>query len=231
MLSLRNLKYVGYVVRCKVTATNSAGDNETDVYTIPSPIIAPQKLSTISASVVSNGEVKIDWVKPIGANDFYIQYQGPEVSFTENQSLGDVDTITIDTGSSNGTLGILINPKNNSNASGITLTGLGKNASVGDLKPNKPSVTTTMVSNSTGGTFSWSLNLIQPTEWIIHNNGELYTSSYFTGNPSQTSYNINEIGVGGTTFGSFTITVNRMFVNSYPIVLLYTADTAERSAL
>ena len=36
--SSRNLKYVGYVVRCKVTATNAAGDNDPAVYTIPSPI-------------------------------------------------------------------------------------------------------------------------------------------------------------------------------------------------
>ena len=202
----RNLKYVGYVVRCKVTATNAAGDNTPDVYTIPSPIIAPQKLSVISATVISNGVVKIDWEKPIDANDFYIQYQGPEVAFTENQSLGDVNTLTIDTGSSGGTLGILINPKNNSNASGMALTGLGKNASISDLKPNKPYVTTTMQSFSWGGRLSWTNTLINQTSWVIYNNGQLYASS-FLNDPSATSFDIDQFGEGGSTFGSFTITV------------------------
>ena len=204
--SSRNLKYVGYVVRCKVTATNAAGDNDPAVYTIPSPIIAPQKLSVLSASVISNGVVKIDWQKPIGANDFYIQYQGPEVAFTETQSLGDVDTLTIDTGSSGGTLGILINPKNNSNASGMALTGLGKNASISDLKPNKPYVTTTMESFSWGGRLRWTNTLINQTSWVIYNNGQLYASS-FLNDPSATSFDIDRFGEGGSTFGSFTITV------------------------
>jgi hypothetical protein len=207
--SIRSLKYVGYVVRCKVTATNDAGDNEEDVYTLPSPVIAPERLSVLSATVVENGVIKLDWVKPIGANNFYLQYQGPEVPFTEVSSLGDVNTYTFDTGSAGGSIGILVNPINSSNVSGINLSGLGKNASVQDIKPNKPSVTASLASSSTGGTFSWSLNLIQPTEWIIYNNGELYTSSYLSGlGASATSYEIDRIGVGGTTYGSFTITVN-----------------------
>jgi hypothetical protein len=209
--SSRTLKYVGYAVRCKVTATNSAGDNDPDVYTLPSPVIGPQKLTSVTASVVEvsgvkqNGRIKIDWVKPIGSNNFYIQYTG--ASSGEVELTGDVNTYEIDTGNGSGGLLLLVRPLNTSNVSGTTVQGIGANASISDVKPNKPAVTTTMSSSSSGGTLSWSLNLIQPTEWIIYNDGELYTSSYFTGNPSQTSYVIDRVGEGGTTYGSFTITV------------------------
>ena len=203
--STRTLKYVGYVVRCKVTATNAAGDNDPDVYTLPSPLIGPQKLSVVSASVVSNGVIKVDWTKPIGANDFYIQYSG--AASGEIQLTGDVNTYEIDTGNGSGGLLLLVRPLNTSNISGTTVQGIGANASVSDVKPNKPGVTTTMSSSSNGGTLSWSLNLIQPTEWIVYNNGNMESSSYFSGGPSQTSYWIERIGVGGTTYGSYTITV------------------------
>jgi hypothetical protein len=207
--SSRTLKYVGYVVRCKVTATNQYGDNREPVYTLPTPIIAPQKLTNLTVTVVENGVVKIDWVKPIGANDFYLQYQGPEVSFTQVPSLGDVNTYTFDTGNADGTIGLLINPLNTSNVSGMTVTGYGKNGSVNDLKPNKPSVTTTMTgANMSGATLNWSLNLIQPTSWIIYNNGVSYAGSFMNGGPNVTSYTIQEVGVGGASFGSFTITIN-----------------------
>ena len=204
--SSKTLKYVGYVVRCKVTATNQYGDNRTPVYTLPTPVITTQKLTSLAVTVVENGVVKIDWVKPIGANDFYLQYQGPEVSFTEVNRLGDVNTYTFDTGNADGTIGLLLNPLNTSNISGQTLTGYGKNGSVMDLKPNKPTVTATMESFFWGGRISWSNNLIQQTGWTIYNNGQLYASS-FLNDPSATSYDINEMGIGGTTFGSFTVTV------------------------
>jgi hypothetical protein len=210
--TIRSLKYVGYAVRCKVTATNAAGDSTEDIFTLPSPLIGPQKLTVLTAAVVEtagikqNGRIKLDWVKPIGANNFYIQYSGAasgEVALT-----GDVNTYEIDTGNGSGGLLVLVRPINTSNVSGINVEGLGLNASVSDVKPNKPAVTSSLVSKSSGGTFSWSLNLIQPTEWIIYNNGELYTSSYLSGlGASATSYEIDRIGAGGTTFGSFTITV------------------------
>ena len=204
--STKTLKYIGYVVRCKVTATNAAGDNDPDVFTLPSPLIGPQKLSIVSASVVSNGIIKVDWTKPIGANNFYIQYTG--AASGEIQLTGDVNTYEIDTGNGSGGLLLLVRPLNTSNVSGTTLQGIGSNASISDVKPNKPAVTSSLTSKSTGGTFSWSLNLIQPTEWIIYNNGQLYTSSYLSGlGASATSYEIDRIGAGGTTFGSFTITV------------------------
>ncbi len=205
--SNKTLKYVGYVVRCKVTATNQYGDTKEPVYTLATPLIAPQKLTSLTVTVVENGVVKLDWVKPVGANDFYLQYQGPEVQFTEVNRLGDVNTYTFDTGNADGTIGLLLNPLNTSNVSGMTVTGYGKNGSVNDLKPNKPSVTTTMESFSWGGRLSWSLNLIQPTSWIIYNGSEVYASSTLN-SPTQTSYDIDQIGIGGTTYGSFTITVN-----------------------
>ena len=205
--SARTLKYVGYVIRCKVTATNQYGDNRTPVYTIPTPVVAPQKLTSITATVVENGVVKLDWVKPVGANDFYLQYQGPEVSFTEVNRLGDVNTYTFDTGNADGTIGLLISPLNTSNVSGQTITGYGKNSSVMDLKPNKPTVTATMESFFWGGRLSWTNNLIQQTSWAVYNNGQLYATSFMSGGPSATSIDIDQFGVGGTTYGSFTVTV------------------------
>ena len=205
--SARTLKYVGYVLRCKVTATNQYGDNREPVYTLPTPIVAPQKLTNLTVTVVENGVVKLDWIKPVGANDFYLQYQGPEVTFTEVPSLGDVNTYTFDTGNADGTIGLLINPKNTSNVSGMTITGYGKNGSVMDLKPNKPRVTATMESFFWGGRISWSNNLIQQTGWAVYNNGEIYATSFMSGGPSATSLDIQQFGEGGTTFGSFTVTV------------------------
>jgi hypothetical protein len=208
--SSRSLKYVGYAIRCKVTATNSYGDNKTPIYTLPSSPVVPQKLTTLTATVVENGVIKLDWVKPVGANNFYLQYQGlPDTPFTEVASLGDINTYTFDTGNAGGSIGIYMSPKNTSNASGMELTGLGKNSSVMDLKPNKPTVTTTMTGESiTGATLNWSLNLIQPTSWIIYNNGVSYAGSFMNGGANATSYTIQEFGSGGTSFGSFTITIN-----------------------
>jgi hypothetical protein len=205
--SSRTLKYVGYVLRCKVTATNQYGDNREPVYTLPTPIVAPQKLTNLTVTVVENGVVKLDWVKPVGANDFYLQYQGPEVTFTEVPSLGDVNTYTFDTGNADGTIGLLVNPKNTSNVSGMTITGYGKNGVVNDLKPNKPTVTATMESFFWGGRISWSTNLIQQTDWVVYNNGQFYASAFMSGGASATSLDIQQFGEGGTTFGSFTVTV------------------------
>jgi len=218
--SQQSLKYVGYVVRCKVTATNAAGKNIDPVYTLPSPVIAPANLGEINVNVVSNGIVEFTWQKVKGANDYYIQYQGPGVPFTEVMSMvdntdaskgvyttnGTTCKFTIDTGSASGTLGILINPVNTSNASGIRLTGYGKNASVMDLKPTKPSVTANMTSFGWGGRLSWSSSLIQQTGWTVYNNGEFYASSFLS-DPAATSVDIMQFGEGGTTYGSFTVTV------------------------
>ena len=205
--SSRTLKYVGYVIRCKVTATNQYGDNRSPIHTVATMPIATQKMGEITTTVVENGVVKLDWVKPIGANDFYLQYQGPEVTFTEVSRLGDVNTYTFDTGNADGTIGLLINPLNTSNASGMTITGYGKNSSVNDLKPNKPTVTATMESFFWGGRLSWSTNLIQQTNWVVYNNGQFYASAFMSGGASATSLDIQEFGVGGTTYGSFTVTV------------------------
>jgi hypothetical protein len=219
----QQLKYVGYMVRCKVTAINSVGPTLNPVYTPASPVIGPAKLQPISVNIVSNGIVEFTWFKSVAATDYYMQYQGSQVPFTEISSLvnntdstkgvysvsGNIHKVTLDTGSASGTLGILINPINGSNVSGLTsLSGYGRNASISDLKPFKPSVSASMQSFSWGGRFSWSTNLVTPTSWTVYNNGEIYASSYPFYTASTTSIDIEQYGTGGTTYGSFTVTVN-----------------------
>ena len=221
--SSQQLKYVGYTVRCKVTAINAVGATLNPVYTPSSPVIGPAKLNPISVNIVSNGIVEFTWLKSVAATDYYMQYQGSQVPFTEISSLvnntdstkgvysvnGSVNKVTLDTGSASGSVGILINPINGSNVSGLTsLSGYGRNASVSDLKPFKPSVSASMQSFSWGGRLTWSTNLVQPTSWTVYNNGEVYASSFPFYTASTTSIDIERFGTGGTTYGSFTVTVN-----------------------
>ena len=221
--SAQQLKYVGYMVRCKVTAINSVGRTLNPVYTLASPVIGPAKLQPISVNIVSNGIVEFSWLKSVAATDYYMQYQGSQVPFTEISSLvnntdstkgvysvsGNIHKVTLDTGSASGSIGILINPINGSNVSGLTsLSGYGRNASVSDLKPFKPSVSASMQSFSWGGRLSWSTNLVTPTSWTVYNNGAVYASSFPFYTASTTSIDIEQFGEGGTTYGSFTVTVN-----------------------
>ena len=218
--SQQTLKYVGYAVRCKVSATNADGKNSGDIYTLSSPVIAPANLGDITVNVVSNGVVEFTWQKVKGANDYYIQYQGPEVAFTEVTSMvnntdsakgvystsGTTCKFTIDTGSASGTLGILINPVNTSNVSGMSLSGYGKNASVTDLKPNKPSVAAGMLSYSYGGKLVWSATNINVTSWTVYNDGSVYASSA-SSSPSTNFLDIDRPGASPDTFGSFVVLI------------------------
>ena len=218
--SQQTLKYVGYAVRCKVSATNADGKNSGDIYTLSSPVIAPANLGDITVNVVSNGVVEFTWEKVKGANDYYIQYQGPEVAFTEVTSMvnntdsakgvystsGTTCKFTIDTGSASGTLGILINPLNTSNVSGTSLSGYGKNASVTDLKPNKPSVAAGMLSYSYGGKLVWSATNITVTSWTVYNDGSVYASSA-SSSPSTNFLDIDRPGASPDTFGSFVVLI------------------------
>ena len=218
--SQQALKYVGYAVRCKVSATNSDGKNLEDIYTLSSPVIAPANLGDITVNVVSNGVVEFTWQKVRGANDYYIQYQGPEVAFTEVTSMvnntdsakgvysvsGTTNKFTVDTGNASGTLGILINPINTSNVSGTSLSGYGKNASVTDLKPNKPSVAAGMLSYSYGGKLVWSATNINVTSWTVYNDGSVYASSA-SSSPSTNFLDIDRPGAAPETFGSFVVLI------------------------
>ena len=221
--SAQQLKYVGYMVRCKVTAINSVGPTLNPAYTPASPVIGPAKLQPISVNIVSNGIVEFTWLKSVAATDYYMQYQGLQVPFTEISSLvnntdstkgvysvsGVINKVTIDTGSASGTLGIFISPINGSNVSGLTsLSGYPGSASISDLKPFKPSVSASMQSFSWGGRLSWSTNLVTPTSWTVYNNGEIYATSFPFYTASTTSIDIEQYGTGGTTYGSFTVTVN-----------------------
>ena len=218
--SQQTLKYVGYAVRCKVSATNADGKNSGDIYTLSSPVIAPANLGDITVNVVSNGVVEFTWEKVKGANDYYIQYQGPEVALTEVTSMvnntdsakgvystsGTTCKFTIDTGSASGTLGILINPVNTSNVSGMSLSGYGKNALVTDLKPNKPSVAAGMLSYSYGGKMVWSATNINVTSWTVYNDGSVYASSA-SSSPSNNFLDIDRPGASPDTFGSFVVLI------------------------
>ena len=220
--SLPQLKYVGYELRCKVIATNQFGDNDpaTPIYTVATGYVLPQEMGTISVNVTSNDIVEFTWSKPIGANDYYVQYQGPEVDFVEVSSLvgnavpskgvfvdnGATLKFTVDCGTADGTLGILINPKwvEGSNS----LTGYGKNASVSNLKINPASVTSSTSNPSvTGFTFNWVNNNLTPTSWVIYDGSESVASSYMNGAATDTSCTISKFSTGGAVYGSYTITV------------------------
>ena len=216
------LKYVGYQIRCKVTATNQFGPNDpaTPIYTPETGFVLPASLNSVSATVTSNDIVEFTWQKPIGANDFYVQYQGPDVAFTEIVSLvSNTDAskgvytatstsgkLVVDLGSADGTLGALFNPKFTEGS--YSLTGYGTNANVSDLKIAKASVTSSKSNISTSGfTFSWQLNNgIVPTSWTIYDGSSVVDTSLMNG-VSSTSYAVDKFVTGGTTYGDYWIKV------------------------
>ncbi len=165
--------FVGYYIKCTVTATNSYGNGTKDV---ESPnIFSPQKMSDFLAYAVSNDIVRLIWSKPIGADSFYLQYQGPNVpnhSEYIDATEADTQTIDIDLGTADGTLGIYLAGTNKNNP--ITpvvqyLSGMGKNASILDLKPYKPSTSAT--ASATGqyeGTIVWTNQNMVQTSWEIY---------------------------------------------------------------
>jgi hypothetical protein len=216
------LKYVGYQIRCKVTATNQFGPNDpaTPIYTPETGFILPASLNSVSATVTSNDIVEFTWQKPIGANDFYVQYQGPDVALIEISSLvSNTDAskgvytststsgkLVIDLGSADGTLGALFNPKFTEGS--YSLTGYGTNANVSDLKIAKASVTSSKSNISTTGfTFNWQLNNgITPTSWTIYDGDSIVDTSLMNG-VSSTSYAVSKTVTGGTTYGDYWIKV------------------------
>ena len=218
------LKYVAYQLRCKVTATNQYGTNNplTPVYTAETGFVSPAPLTSVTATVTSNDIVEFTWIKPIGATDFYVQYQGPDVAFTEISSLVNntdaskgvyttVDNsakLTVDFGSADGSLGSLFNPKWVSPNGLWSITGYGVNANVNDLKLTKASVTSSSSNITTMGfTFNWQLNNgITPTSWILYD-GDTVVDTYFMNGVNATSYSITRYSAGGAIYGDYWIKV------------------------
>ena len=217
--SSKQVKYVGSFIKCKVTALNSSGPNNpaNPIYTEQTGAVLPADITDLTATCTQNDIVTFTWTIPVGANDFYMQYQGPGVSFTEITSLadhantqyqtysvnGNIATFILDTETADGTLGSLINPKYKNGSSSIT--GYGMNASVLDLKPNKSGVS---ISSSDVSTISFKINWsfdgeLSPSEWILYDGSNFVTSSYYLG-LSARSYTGNG-GTGGSTFGAYHI--------------------------
>ncbi len=217
--TLPTIKYVGYSLRCGVVAKNLAGDS-IEVFSAETGHVLPKAISNISATVTSNDIVEILFPKSIGANDYYMQYQGPGVAFTEILSLENNTNskviyddsnpfnikITLDLDNADGSLGFLINPIRIDGA--IKHTGYGSNGSVDNLKINPAGVLASISNASiTGFTFNWSYSgNITPSSWELYDGAEIVTSSAVN-SVQDTSYSIGNISQGGSTYGSYYIKV------------------------
>ena len=209
---------VGRLIRCSVIAINNAGESLPSYGSMFQTIIAPETMTSLSASVSENGVVQLSWNRSKGANGYYLQYQGPEVSFTQ-MDLGDVTSYTINTGLASGTLGIFVAPINTTSPwkaySGSNVQGQGMNAAINDLQPLKPRVTaTSVVQTPNAVTISWTNERLTQTSYEIRtiaidgapvSNGPLnYFYEMFNG--SSTSYTTEDIP-GGRSY-TFKVVVN-----------------------
>lgn len=154
-----DLTHVGYTIRAKVYAINASG--ESYPYTVSTGMIfGPSALPSLTAYVVSSGRVYMLWEKSKGANGYTLQYQGPNVPFTEltlpenNQESGtDVGQLYgnkyLDFGPSvSGSLVIGLFPFSSNNpfsnaVSGVNLSGPGKNATINELRTSTAPVLNT----------------------------------------------------------------------------------------
>jgi hypothetical protein len=218
--TLPSIKYVGYSLKSEVIAKNLAGDS-IEIFSAETGHVVPKTISNISATVKSNDIVEIVFPKSVGANDYYIQYDGPGLDFVEILSLANNTNpnvtyntsdnydikITLDLGNADGSLGFLINPVRINGS--IKHTGYGANGSVSNLKIN-PAGVVASVSNAsiTGFTFNWSYSgNITPSGWVLYDGLEAVTSSAVN-SIQDTSYSIGNIGTpGGTTYGSYYVNV------------------------
>jgi hypothetical protein len=209
---------VGRLIRCSVIAINNAGESLPSYGSMFQTIIAPETMTSLSASVSENGVVQLSWSRSKGANGYYLQYQGPEVAFTQ-MDLGNVTSYTINTGLASGTLGILVAPINTTSPwkaySNSNVQGQGMNAVIYDLKPLKPRVTaTSVVQHANAVTVSWTNERLTQTSYEIRtiaidgapvSNGPLnYFYEMFNG--SSTSYTTDDIP-GGRSY-TFKVVVN-----------------------
>jgi hypothetical protein len=161
-----NFNYVGYLIRCKVYASNAVGESEPKIVE-PGIILGPEKIPFFTAYPVSDGRIYMLWQKSKGANGYYVQYQGPEVSFTElilpanNEEPGtsvgtEFGNKYLELGTSTrGTLGITIWPTNNSNPFsnilGSRIQGGARSVSLSTIRTSTPAV---INSSSISGTVS-----------------------------------------------------------------------------
>lgn len=150
-----NFNYVGYLIRCKVYASNAVGESQAKIVE-PGIILGPEKIPFFTAYPVSDGRIYMLWQKSKGANGYYVQYQGPNVSFTElvlpahNEEPGtsvgtDFSNKYLELGTNaRGTLGINIWPTNNSNPfsniSGSRIQGGARSASLSTVRTSTPPV-------------------------------------------------------------------------------------------
>ncbi len=218
--NLPSIKYVGYALRCGVIAKNTVGDSE-ETFSAETGHVLPYRIYNLTTTVTSNDIVEIVFPKSIGANDYYLQFQGPDYPFTEIMSLANntnskvvYDTshpsnikITLDLDSADGTLGLLVNPLRVDGS--FKHTGYGANGSALNLKPNPAGVSAFASNQSTSGfTFNWSYeNGIVPTSWAIYDGAELIANS-FTSPLNSTSYSVSRMSSGGTTYGAYYIDVS-----------------------
>jgi hypothetical protein len=217
--TLPSIKYVGYSLRCGVIAKNNAGDS-TETFSAETGHVLPYKVTNIVATVKSNDIVEIVFPKSVGANDYYMQYDGPGIDFVEIPKLSNntsssvtYDTsdsynikITLDLGNADGSLGFLINPLRVEGS--ITHTGYGANGSVDNLKINPAGVTASTSSISISGfTLNWSYSgNITLSSWELYDGSSLVASSS-TSPLGSTSYSISNIAQGGSTYGSYYVKV------------------------
>jgi hypothetical protein len=213
------IKYVGYSLKSEVIAKNLAGDS-IEIFSAETGHVLPKAISNISATVKSNDIVEIVFPKSIGANDYYMQYDGPDLDFVEILSLANntrsnvtYDTsdnynikITLDLGNADGSLGFLINPIRIDGS--IKHTGYGSNGSVNNLKINPAGVLASISNASiTGATFNWSYSgNITPSSWELYDGAEIVTISAVN-SVQDTSYSLGNLSPGGSTYGSYYIKV------------------------
>ena len=150
-----NFNYVGYLIRCKVYASNAVGESQAKIVE-PGIILGPEKIPFFTAYPVSDGRIYMLWQKSKGANGYYVQYQGPNVSFTElvlpanNEEPGtsvgtDFGNKYLELGTNaRGTLGINIWPTNNSNPFsnilGSRIQGGARSVSLSTVRTSTPPV-------------------------------------------------------------------------------------------
>jgi hypothetical protein len=148
--------WVGYLVRVKVYASNGIGESTLPAIFESGLIWGPQAIQSFTAYTVSDGRIYMLWEKSKGANGYYVQYQGSEVTFTElilpaiNEEPGtsvepSFGNKYLELGSTKrGTLFISIWPTSNSNPfSNILasrLQGGGKQVSLSTIRTSTPPI-------------------------------------------------------------------------------------------
>ena len=123
---------IGYVLRCKIIATNEFGDsdplyingnNTRSIYTNgvdsvstedQTQVVRPQDVYFISHELNANGVINLRWIKPNGTDQYRVYWVGPGIQdekiVTTNSSV--YETTTIDTGSADGQLTVYIRSQN-----------------------------------------------------------------------------------------------------------------------